>query len=394
MNILFVFDMPIVPSNGGVERLTHTLTINLIKEGYNVSFLSRNYRPDSQIQNIVAKQYYFPTKDIYDTNNVEFYHKLISELQIDIVINQNGAEESSYLFCEVPMGVKLITVNHTYPMLNYYTMSQSMKNLVYDYTAKNITRYVIKGLLHPLRCLIGKRKVKNKLNRLYTYILQKSDKMVVLSPAYFKDIEFATSGKCDYSKLVAIPNVNSFSDETDIQYKKKQILYVGRFTIKEKRPDRVLHIWKRLYKQYPDWEFIIIGGQSELYQKYMSRFIQRKKLERISIKTGVDVKPYYRQAALSCLVSNYEGFGLVLTEAMQCGTVPVAFNSYGAAADIINDAHNGYLISPFDYDKFADKLSLLMSDEDLRSRMSKNAVNSVKRFNFENIYPQWKKLLN
>lgn len=62
---------------------------------------------------------------------------------------------------------------------------------------------------------------------------------------------------------------------------------------------------------------------------------------------------------------------MVLTEAMTFGVVPVAFNSYAAITDIIDDGKNGLLIPPFSHRAFARKLGALMKDEELRMEMSK-----------------------
>jgi len=393
-NILFVFDVPIIPHNGGVQRITDTLTKNFIKEGHNVTFLAR-IKTTQEFNNYATKQLYFPNEELNSTENITFYHNLIKELDVNIVINQNGAEEASYLYCNVPKEAKLITVVHNEPMLSYWTEKHALKNLLYNYSPKVIVRYLIKTVILPFRCQYNKCKAKTFGKKLYTYILEKSDELVLLSEKYFDDIKFVTDNKCDYSKLIAIPNANTYVITSDtIPPKKKQILYVGRFDIRQKRPDRLLHIWERVCDKYPDWEMLIIGGQNQPYQDYLNRYIRINKLPRITIEASSNPLEHYQQSAIFTLVSNYEGFGLVITEAMQNGAVPVVFNSYGAAEDIISDNNDGFLITPFDYDEFADKLSKLMCDDTLREKMAQEGSNAVNRYNLENIYPQWKALIN
>ena len=81
---------------------------------------------------------------------------------------------------------------------------------------------------------------------------------------------------------------------------------------------------------------------------------------------------------------------MVLTEAMTFGVVPVAFNSYAAITDIIDDGKNGLLIPPFSHRAFARKLGALMKEE-LRMEMSKNCVQYVKRFDIQNVADEWER---
>lgn len=74
------------------------------------------------------------------------------------------------------------------------------------------------------------------------------------------------------------------------------------------------------------------------------------------------------------MTSLFEGFGLVLTEAMYYGVVPLAFNSYANVGDIINDKVNGFIIPPFDIKEYADKISSLIDNETLRLQMSEAAI--------------------
>ena len=89
------------------------------------------------------------------------------------------------------------------------------------------------------------------------------------------------------------------------------------------------------------------------------------------------------------MTSNYEGFGMTLTEALQYGCIPIAFNTYRAVKDIIQDGHNGYLIPPADEKNYARKIMSLIQDEKLRSALMQNAKNSAARFQIETIGQQW-----
>ena len=83
---------------------------------------------------------------------------------------------------------------------------------------------------------------------------------------------------------------------------------------------------------------------------------------------------------------------MVLTEAMQCGAVPVAFNSFASVTDIIDDGRNGILIKPFSIKEYEKKLRQLMDNPDMLSQMSKNAQQDIEKYSVENVVDQWEEL--
>ena len=105
-----------------------------------------------------------------------------------------------------------------------------------------------------------------------------------------------------------------------------------------------------------------------------------------------NVSDYYKRASFICLTSFYEGWGMSLTEGMAYGCIPFTFNNYGAASDIIDDEINGCLIPAYKLGVYANRLSELMNNEDKRIKMSKAAVEKVKKFSVENVTDKWDEL--
>jgi len=195
------------------------------------------------------------------------------------------------------------------------------------------------------------------------------------------------------AKFTALPNPNSFSNIPFIPSasKKKQLLYVGRLMYEQKNIFSLLNIWKKLYRQFPDWELILCGDGPQ--KSLVESEIQN--IPNIRITGFQDPQIYYQTASIFCFTSTYEGWGLGLTESMQYSMIPVAFNSYESVTDIIEDGTNGFLIKPYSINKYVKCLSYLMNlpDEE-RDIIAKNAWQSVKRYDVENVMQQWTEFIH
>lgn len=103
---------------------------------------------------------------------------------------------------------------------------------------------------------------------------------------------------------------------------------------------------------------------------------------------------FYREAEIVCLTSSFEGWGMVLVEAQNCGCASVAFDCCAGVREILSpDMCNGILVKPFNIDEYAEKLSLIMRDESLRRRIQHNGNESLVRFSPEHTLVQWQNMM-
>ncbi len=99
-------------------------------------------------------------------------------------------------------------------------------------------------------------------------------------------------------------------------------------------------------------------------------------------KRDQDVLPYYYSAAEVCVVpSHYESFGMVALEAMACGT-PVIASRVGGLTFTVQDGHTGFLVPNDDRQALAEKLTLLLANEDLHRDMGRQAMQLAKRYSW------------
>ena len=97
------------------------------------------------------------------------------------------------------------------------------------------------------------------------------------------------------------------------------------------------------------------------------------------------VKNIYPDYSLFVLPSRYEGFPLVLVEAMNFGLPCIGFDISGNLA-VIQDRKNGIIVKERTKEKLADSICELLSSNKMLELYSKNAVASVQKFEKENVY--------
>lgn len=97
-----------------------------------------------------------------------------------------------------------------------------------------------------------------------------------------------------------------------------------------------------------------------------------------------ELPSYYQAADVTVMPSHYESFGLVAVESMACGT-PVIASRVGGLASIIRDGETGFLV-PWRHPRlFAEKLRLLLTQEELRRQMGHNAAIAAKAYGWERV---------
>ena len=375
------------PTIGGIERVSVSLAEELIKKGVEVLFVACRKSPYSRPYTLPAKQVLLPKPLDYCIENVQALAHILKEEKVDILLNQNSHSELYNRTCyeaKSASGVKLISVLHFSPDMrikgnrhlvnfSYLSLRENLVNALRDIC----TRFPLRYITMYGQC------------RMYRNLYLYSDKVVLLSNEY-KESYIKLSGIKEASKLTAINNMLSFPYEKRHYPKKKQILWCGRLLFSQKRPDRILWVWKKLQDRLSDWNLVIVGDGP--FNEQMRQLSKRLSLERVEFAGFKDPVPYYKESSIFCMTSNHEGFPMVLTEAMQYGCVPVAFDSFESIHEIIEDGKNGFLVKPFDMDKYADKVLRLADNFKVDYMM--NVMNSMERLMPENVVKLWIRLFN
>lgn len=388
MNILFLLSH--YPGYGGIEKVSEYIAIYLRRHGYNIVFLSYGTNAQSLIgSTLEGVQLYFLPKplDYVSNENTAFINDFLKARSFDFVILQDSYAPIEHILTEInyPWREKLIVVEHNTPM---YAIKTINSYFYYDkgllWMANRAIRYIPS---------IIKAYWVSKDRKLF--LLNNCIKYVLLSDSFLKEMHFMV-GKHFDNKITSIINPLTISEPTKTNYinsKKKQILFVGRMT-NQKGFNLLIKVWKKFSMSNIDnWELVMLAAGAD--RKKLEQIINKEALKNIRIDNPTtEIYKYYEESAILIMTSIYEGFPLVLAEAMSRGCVPIAFDSFCSVHDIITNGNNGILIPPFNIKEYSCSLSNIVNDKELWTEMSCSALNTSKKFYLENIGKQWECLFN
>lgn len=195
--------------------------------------------------------------------------------------------------------------------------------------------------------------------------------------------------------IEVIPNAamhigNKYSDSTA-----HRIIAVGRLDY-QKGFDRLIEAWALIqkHKKYKDWNLDIFG-QGE-WHDMLQQMIERHGLQdntHINRPTR-DIGTEYAKSSLLVMSSNYEGFPMVMIEAMACGLPVVSFDFKCGPKDIIKDSINGLLVPNGNIDALAQAMIKIMDNDTYRKELSLNARQVVSTYSEDTVMEKWVKLFN
>lgn len=183
-------------------------------------------------------------------------------------------------------------------------------------------------------------------------------------------------------------------DITDVKKNVFQLINVGRLS-PEKDPLKLVDLMDFLVSKDKRYVMHIFGDGVLAHD--LENEIKKKSLDANIIMHGYQTKdiiyPYYMESLAYVMPSRTESFGLVLLEAMSCGTACVAFDSAEGANEIISDTQDGYLIKNRDVRDMASKIINMSNNIDLLNQMGCNARKKAMQYDVNACKQAWDSLI-
>lgn len=362
-----LYFLPHITNSGGMERIVIDKLNYLVEQGSQVSlayFGKLEDKPFFPLSETVKK---IPIHEREDSgsfvgklksvgNLISALWQMIDEVQPDVIINAN-APVVSWILPFVKRRIPKVVELH----------------FSYD------------GMMIMNRELYGGNKFKSAFNNfLRRSLYPKYDRCILLTEA--------DRQKWGFKNAVVIPNFTNLnaSHKTDLQ--NKQIACVGRLD-PQKNIDLLIKSWKHVKKEAPNWNLDIYGDG--IYWDDYTELISELQLDDVVHLKGVssDLHKVYPAYSFFVLPSRYEGFPLVLVEAMQFGLPCIGFDITGNTA-VIQDGRNGIIVKQRDEKDLANAILKLIKSPDILKEMSAYSVASVQRYDKEKVMQMWEDLFN
>lgn len=379
MTILFLYDSPLRPEIGGTERSTWLVMNELQCRGYRTIGLLHATRTN-------------PDRFYLNGESINSLEDFLFENKVDVVVNQIAFH---YWLLEDFLahgglawknrGGKIISFMHLDP-----TPAPKKRLTTYfeDWYRRSLWQKIKRILF-----IIYLPYLNYKIDQIYKYSLhylyEHSDKYILMSKS-FTQIFVKLSGVKDLSKLAYIPNMLTFpkieSDEI-IKSKDKVVLIVARLDDEQKNISFIIDVW-RLIGDHRGYTLHIVGAGRDK-EKLESR---AKGINDIIFEGQQSPFKWYLKAQIFLMASPREGWGLTITESLQCGVVPVILNTSSVFKDIVVNGKNGYLVH--DKIEYIQCVERLMSNNVLRDEMAREALHSARRFSAKQVGNSWVDLLS
>lgn len=211
--------------------------------------------------------------------------------------------------------------------------------------------------------------LKNKLKRIYNFIDEKKIEQKITEGEY------------------------TLSDEEYKLLKDEYCLSVGRLT-NQKDHKTMIEAFSILNSKGIK-EKLYILGDGELKPE-LEQIIKEKKLENEIILLGSKINPYIwlKNAKLFVHSAIFEGFPMVLLEALYVGVPIVTSNFKSGALELVEREKNGEIFEMENSKEFAEKIEKLLKNNDLRKEYISKSKKLVKKFYLENIIKEYEKIMN
>lgn len=195
------------------------------------------------------------------------------------------------------------------------------------------------------------------------------------------------------TRTYVIPNSLPFEPEEKGNLQNKQAIAVGRYN-HAKGYEYLIEAWKIVNSNHPDW-IINIYGSGELKEQ-VKKLIEQAGLQNTMLmhEPTDDIMDKYMESSICVVSSRYEGFSMVILEAMACGLPVISFDCPHGPRNIIKNGEDGILVEHLNSQALANNICYLIEHPEDRKALGEKAKENIKRFSRDNVMKQWTDLFN
>lgn len=373
MHILYIY--PELTIKGGADKIIIEKANYFVRHGYEITIVTESqmglplaFPLDSNVRHI----------DMELDFNEQYRHGSLRRLWIYLKLMSRYKKKLSAVLMKENADVVITTLGRSTSILPYVN-DKSIKIGEAHTTKRNLRS------LHMLEYRGGiykyaARFLRWKMERDISHLKA----LVLLTPEDANDWSSTV-------KTHVIPNPVSLIPSISASLKNKQVLMVGRYN-DAKGYDYLIDAWDIVHHRHPDW-ILNVYGSGELYDQVV-KWISVKNLEETIIlhEPTSQIMDKYLESSICVLSSRYEGFSLVIVEAMACGVPCVSFDSPHGPRNIIRNGEDGILVEYLNSQALADGICCLIENVDLRKELGSNARRNVIRFSEDVVMKQWDEL--
>ncbi len=361
---------------GGAEQVTIAIANYLCKQGYKVTILTNEYQEIAYHAGTKRffQVYALPKGNIKCSKRVAYaIRDFIHNQQVDVLVTYREILYARWLKRQT--GVKIVYELHSTPFYECIDITDKRheswwKNIFYGSGFEWMTKMFYR----------------QKYRRIYKWC----DAYGLLCEAYRRQmVSMLSLG--EKNKTWVLPNPVTLPTHI-VDERENTVLYVGRLSHRDKRVDRLLRVWKMVEPQLNDWQLKIVGDGKDADN--LKQLAATLGLERVSFEGhSSQVANYYQSAAILCLTSSFEGWPMSVAEAQAYGVIPVVFDSFAGAADLISNENEGIRVSPFDEKLFVQQLVSLATDERRQQTMQRAIISKSHSYTVERSGKVWECML-
>lgn len=374
-NIAFLSDL--FPA-GGVERVTMNLAKPLVDMGHKVYLFVAYLNADQLPMDDLSIEYVKLPSSAHSQDSFPFIVNAIKRYDIDVFFSPAiYPRYMPQLYAEKLC--KVVFVLHSCPFYE----DKLRYNMIHNSTRRSLGYQLENWLISFPKFKLGY--YHRKTLKRYKTIYENSDAFGVLFDDYGKQLACALGVEGKSSKIVTLQNPAEPSEIDCVEgvEREKIVAYIGRLSTHDKRVDRLLQVWRKVYSKHPDWRLWIVGSGEA--QPALERYVEEHNLPRVEfLGFRSEVDYIYKRVSVVCLTSDFEGCPMVLLEAQNWGCATIAFDCSSGVREILSpNKVNGVYVKNGDIDGYAEALSALMGDDELRASIQKHGPENVKRFSPE-----------